>query len=203
MLTLHCLSFGQFVAEELNSELSRQSLVPLHSSFPDCQPILPWETWEEVWMQRAGLVSPRGLLESSSSSLPSFSQTSQNKQVEHCTFSSAAALACLMDGGWGWEKQSHKSASWASVGTAHASECWPAGGNCSTGQAAAEEHREGSFIPLVRTLISSFHFAIRAAVINILSHLLVLAAHNFLMDMLSFKDPQIAACNYSMTWVFI
>lgn len=90
MLTLHYLSFGQFVAEKLNTERSRQShyslsLVRLHSCFTDCQQTLPWQMWKEVWILKAALVSPRGLLESHSPSLPSFFQMSQNNEIVSCT----------------------------------------------------------------------------------------------------------------------
>lgn len=99
MLTLHYLSFWQFVVEKLNTEWSRQShssrsLVHLHGYFTDCQKTLPWQMWEDIWIHSAGLVSPRGLLGSNSPSLPSFFQMSQNNQVVSCRIT-VAILSCF------------------------------------------------------------------------------------------------------------
>lgn len=192
MLTLHYLSFGQFVAEKLNTEWSRQnrsshSLVHLHSCFTDCQPTLLWQMWEEVWIQRAGLVSLRGLLESNRSSLP---QMSQNSQVASCTqlqnhnfFSElfCPRVARVVPRYASQQERTEMLAKWLQV---------------STGRCPPPHFWE--HYPAWPTLIPC------RAVIKSPCHVLVSVAQDILMDTLSFKNPKIPEQQFmTVAWLRI
>lgn len=109
-------------------------------------------------------------------------------------------LVCPMGCDWEWERQRHSVPSgllWAQ----HMQRL------CPRVPDSRGELQGGSFhkwlFPLVKTLTSLAHSGPRCVVTNSLSHVLVLAAEVFLMDMLSFRSPKITIYNYSMARVFI
>lgn len=141
---------------------------------------------------RAGVVFPKGLLESNSSSLSSFSQTRKSKQV-WCWNPGMFHGLCL-----GLGEAKSRCPFWAALGPSTCREsahtCLLAGGNCK---------EEGSSILLVKTLTSLAHSGTQSVVTNSPRHVSVLASQGFLMDTLSLEGPKTTIYNYSITRVFI
>lgn len=199
MLTLFYLSFGQFVAVQLQQ-----------------RSWMPTDAGKARFPCTAASLIANQLLRGKCGKKSGYQQQKYSLQgaswktiAPHChTFPKTDRISEFgaeipvrpTDCDWEWERQSHGVPS-GLLGAQH----WQR--LCPHVPASRGESQGGSFhkwvFPLVKTWTGLAHSGPRCVVPNSLTHVLVPAAQDFLIGTLSFKSPKIMMYDYSMARVFI